>query len=117
MGLRNWWRENRERSAATRRSLALSGDQEMIARQVPELVGMSDVEGMAYVLRQIDEWNKTCSPDEAENFSARLKASNESWAEQGLTMPYWGNLWVLRTYQAQLGHDVPAVAPPAGSNT
>lgn len=114
MGLASWWRQSRERAAATSRSLAINSDQEIIATQVPELTCMRDVEGMAYVLRQIEGWNKSCSPEEAATFTQRLQASNEAWQADGLTMPYWGNLWVLRNYQRQLGHDVPSVALPAG---
>ena len=66
---------------------------------------------MAYVLEQIGEWNKVCTPEQAATFADRLKASGDSFTAEGLTMPYWANLWVLRTYQAQLGMDVPAVAP------
>jgi len=110
MGLRSWWRENRERAAAIRRSLEINDDQKLIAQQVPELAGMTEVEGMAYVLRQIDEWNQTCTPEQAATFVGRLLASNKSWKAEGLTMPYWGNLWVLRTYQIELGRDVPGVA-------
>lgn len=111
MGLRSWWQGNRERAAKTRQSVAWNTDQELIAQQVPELAGMSDVEGMAYVLRQIDEWSKTCTQEEAATLAGRLVASTESFSAEGLTMPYWANLWVLRTYQAALGHDVPRVAP------
>ena len=66
---------------------------------------MSDVEGMAYTLRAIEEWNRTCTPEEAAEFASRLQASQESWRADGLTMPYWGNLWVLRTYEAQLDRE------------
>jgi hypothetical protein len=112
MGLRSWWRENLDKAAATRRSLALNDDEELIAQQVPELVGMSDVEGMAYVIQQLQEWNKTCTKDQAVTLAGRLLASNESFHADGLTMPYWGNLWVLRNYQRELGLDVPHVATP-----
>lgn len=111
MGLRSWWRESRERAAATRGSLAINDDQELISQQVPELTGMSDVQGMAYVMRQIDEWNLTCTPEQAATFAGRLLVSNESFKAEGLTMPYWGSLWVLRTYQTELGYDVLQVAP------
>lgn len=110
MGLRGWWQANRQRAKLTRQSVALNSDQELIRQQVPELFGMSDVEGMAYVMHQIREWNKTCSDDQTATFADRLAASNKSFQADGLTMPYWGNLWVLRTYQRQLGLDVPAVA-------
>ena len=110
MGLISWWKARRDRAARTRESLALNSDQDLIAQQTPELVGMTDTEGMAYVLRQIAEWNETCSKEQAETFAERLKSSNHSWEAQGLTMPYWGNLWVLRAYQLELGLDVPAVA-------
>lgn len=112
MGLRQWWAKQREAAALTRQSLALNDDKELIAQQVPELIGMSDVEGMAYTLEQIRQWNLTCSPDQAATLASRLATSNEAFKADGLTMPYWGNLWVLRTLQAELGYDVPAVAPP-----
>lgn len=112
MGLRKWWKANREGSLATRRSTAINDDQTMIAAQVPEIAGMSPVEGMAYALQQIEHWNRLCTPGQAAELAGRLAASNESWQAEGLTMPYWGNLWVLRNYQAELGQDVPAVAPP-----
>jgi hypothetical protein len=114
MSLLTWWKALREGSAATRLSVKLNTDQKLIAEQTPELLGKSDVEGMAYVLEQIKEWNKVCTPDQAASFAARLKASNEAWAQEGLTMPYWGNLWVLRSFQTELCMDVPAVAPPVG---
>jgi hypothetical protein len=112
MGLLDWLKAKREQSAATRLSYDLNADQALIAQQVPELAGRSDVEGMAYVMQQIKEWNEVCSPDQAATFAGRLKASNEAWQQVGIVMPYWGNLWVLRTYQAELGMDVPAVPPP-----
>ena len=112
MGFRQWWAKQREAAALTRQSLALNDDKELIAQQVPELIGMSDVEGMAYTLEQIRQWNLTCSRDQAATLASRLAASNEAFKADGLTMPYWGNLWVLRTLQAELGYDVPAVAPP-----
>ena len=110
MGLRQWWSKRREAAAQTRKSLALNDDKGLIAQHVPELIGMSDVEGMAYTLEQIQQWSLTCSPDQAATLASRLSASNEAFKADGLTMPYWGNLWVLRTLQAELGHDVPAVS-------
>lgn len=111
MGLRSWWQENRERAAAMRRSAEINDDQELIAQQVPELAGMTDVEGMAHVLREIDKWNQICTPEQAATFVGRLIASNDLWKAKGLTMPYWGSLWVLRTYQTELGREMPAAAP------
>jgi hypothetical protein len=115
MGLREWWSKQRAVNAAHRRSLEIDSDQALIAQQVPELVGMSDVERMAYILAQIEEWNKTCSPEQAATLAGRLKASQKSWKNDGLTMPTWGNLWVLRTYQEELGQETPWVAPPVKS--
>lgn len=114
MGLRQWWSRRREAAGSTRQSLAWNDDKELIAQQVPELIGMSDVEGMAYTLEQIRQWNLTCSQDEAATLASRLAASNEAFKVDGHTMPYWGSLWVLRTLQAELGYDVPAVALPVG---
>jgi hypothetical protein len=112
MGLRSWLRDNRAKAAERRYWLGLNTDQEVISVQVPELAGMSDVEGMAYVLDQITKWNKTCTPEQSAELSRRLLSSQASWEVEGGTMPYWGNLWALRTYQASLGLIVPAVAPP-----
>src|SRR3546814_2070454 len=77
MGLLEWWRRNREQADANRRSVALNDDQVLIAQQVPELAGMSDVQGMAYVLEQIEDWNKICTPEQAATFSGRLMARSE----------------------------------------
>jgi hypothetical protein len=112
MGLRSWWRSNRAHAANVRRSLAINDDQELIAVQVPELSGMSDVEGMAYTLQQINEWKATASPEQIAEFSRRGRESMAAFEKDGLTMPYWGSLWILRTYQKSLGLDAPAVAPP-----
>ena len=64
-----------------------------MAQQVPELADMTEVESMVYILRQIDEWNKTCTPEQAATLSRRLMASNGTlFKAEGLTMPYWGPL-------------------------
>src|SRR3546814_16776607 len=86
MGLLEWWRRNREQADANRRSVALNDDQVLIAQQVPELAGMSDVQGMAYVLEQIEDWNKICTPTQAATISGRLMALNESSNADGWTM-------------------------------
>lgn len=111
MGLRNWWKRNREQSASDRLSLEINSDQDAISTQVPELQGMTEVERMAYVMQQIQDWGRLCTSEEAAEFRQRLGSSNAAWEADGLIMPYWGNLWVLRTYQAQLGLPVPQVAP------
>ena len=111
MGLLNWLRKNSETGDATRRSLAINDDKELMSSQVPELVGMDNVEGMAYALRQIDDWKADATPDQMSEFISRGKRSIASFEAEGLTMPYWGSLWVLRTYQRELGLDVPKVAP------
>lgn len=98
---------------AKARDLASNTDQAAIADQVPELVGMDEVEGMAYVLRQIDKWNEDTTKERALELARRLVASNASFEAEGRTMPYWGNLWVLRTYQRELGIEAPDVAPQA----
>lgn len=106
----SWWRKQKVANAAKWDALAPHEDQGLIASQVPELVGMSLTEGMAYVLRQFDVWNETATPSAAATLSIRLAQSQAGFEEQGKTMPYWGNLWVLRTLQAELGIAAPAVA-------
>lgn len=102
MGLRSWWRARQEASARVRENLAMNSNQEAIAHFVPELLGVDEVKGMAHVLDQIGEWNKTCTPDQAATFAGRLIASQESWEKDGMVMPYWGTLAVLRSYQDEL---------------
>lgn len=114
MGLRTWWRAKREADKALAADLALNTDQRVIADQVPELLGMSDVEGMAHVLSAIDEWNGYASQEEALELHRRLTQSQDSFTVQGRRMPYWGNLWVLRNYQRELGIAAPVVAPRQG---
>ncbi len=115
MGLISWWKQRKETAKATRRSWEISENRELIAQYVPELSGMDTVEGMAYTLRQIDEWKVTRTENEALLFAQRLIASRDTWQADGLTMPYWANLWVMRTLQAELGYDVPRVAPNAAN--
>ena len=112
MGLLSWWRNWREAQRILSQDLALNTDQGVIGHQVPELLGMSQVEGMAYALRQIDLWNETATPERAVELAERLIASQEAFSSEGRTMPYWGNLWVLRNYQRELGIPAPHVAPP-----
>ncbi len=111
MGLLKWLRTRNQSGEATRRSLAVNDDRELIDSQVPELAGMDMVAGMAYALQQIEDWKIQATPDQVSEFITRGKRSIASFAAEGLTMPYWGSLWVLRTYQRELGLDVPAVAP------
>ena len=112
MGLLNWLRGKTMATNAAKRSLALNDDRELMASQVPELAGMDMVEGMAYALRHIDQWKAVATPSQLSEFRRRGNESIASFEAQGLTMPYWGSLWILRTYQRQLGFDVPEVAAP-----
>lgn len=106
MGLREWWAARKQRQANTRRSLEINDDQNAIAEHAPELVGMTFVEGAAYVLHQIELFNETATLEHSAVFAGRLAASNQAWMDEGLTMPYWANLWVLRTLQAQIAEGV-----------
>jgi len=49
-----WLKARREKAELTRRSLAMNSDQSLIAEQVPELGGMSEVDGMAHSFRALD---------------------------------------------------------------
>lgn len=114
MGLLGWWQSKRAVAERSRRSLAMNGDQALISQQVPELAGMGEVDGMAHTMRTVNEWKAAASPAQISEFTRRGRNSMESFERDGLQMPYWGSLWVLRTYQRELGLDVPAVAPPVG---
>lgn len=114
MGLMSWWRERRAAQKLLAADLALNRDQKVIGEQVPELLGMDDVEGMAHVLDAIREWNTYATPDQALRLSTLLQESQEAFKADGRTMPYWGNLWVLRNYQRDLGIAAPEVARARG---
>ena len=98
----NWWHTQRRTASLTRRSVAINDDKAAISQMAPELIGMSFVEGGAYILKQIEAFNSSSTGEQRMEFAARLLASNQSWADKGLTMPYWGNLVVLRRFQAEL---------------
>lgn len=110
MGIRKFISEHLQANKAAKELVALNENQEIIAIQVPELSGMNSVEGMAYVMTQIQDWNKVCTAQNALEFAHRLAGSHDAMKAEGLQLPYWANLWVLRTYQKELGFDVPAVA-------
>ena len=111
MSLFSWWKNNREQNRKLQDDLALNSDQTLIGEQVPELLGKAEVEGMAFVLEEIRKWRATASVEEGDELQRRMRGSSEALDVEGRIMPYWANLWLLRTYQQQLGLDVPWVAP------
>lgn len=100
--LKDRFAANRERNEANRRSIALSEDEALSAEHAPEVAGMGFANGGAFVLSAINEWKVGASQAELQEFARRLQASQASWTAEGLTMPWWGNLKVLRDYQAEL---------------
>jgi hypothetical protein len=102
MGIGDWWAARKRGIELTRRSVEINDDEDAIAANVPELVGMGFVKGAAHTLGEIDRFRENCTPEQAAVFAGRLTASRQSWADEGLTMPYWGNLWVLRKLQADI---------------
>lgn len=93
---------NRTRNRANRRSIRLSEDEALIAQHAPEVSGMGFVNGGAFVLSAINEWRSAATPDQLAEFAGRLEALQTAWENEGLTMPWWGNLKELRDYQAEL---------------
>jgi len=63
---------------------------------------MSELEAIAYVLDAIEEWNRVCSPEQAAEYTARIRGCSEEWRSAGLSMPSWAHLKTLRKYQAEL---------------
>lgn len=111
MGSSDWWHRIRTRAALGRRPFVVLRDAAMMARHVPELVGKSEHEARCHIAAQLAEWQQSCTAQQAETFAKRLKGAHESWRATGVAKPYWSDLWVLRTYQAELT----AVAPGAAS--
>ena len=110
MGLRYWWLGTGKRPGLGIAEAA-ARDPAFVASKVPELKGMSDVQGIAYTFREIERWRSTASPKEWDELKRRQARSAAPFQAEGLTLPYWGNLWLLRTYQRELGQDAPWVAP------
>jgi hypothetical protein len=102
MRILDWWTARKRKIERTKRSGAISDDEALIAQHAPELTGMGFVDGGAFILDQIDTFNKTATPEQSLELTARLQASHVSWEEEGLTMPYWANLVVLRRLQADI---------------
>jgi hypothetical protein len=104
------WQRWRVKAAADRLSMKINDDVELRAHYTPELIGMSDVEGMAHTLEQANVWKAECSPEDLQEWGLFAGALHDQWVANGLTMPYWANLWALRTIQRRLGFKVPPVA-------
>ncbi len=104
------WREWRAKAAANRLSMKINDDVELRAHYTPELIGMTDVEGMAYTMEQADFWKVGCSPHHLQELRRFVGSIHDEWAAHSLTVPYWATLWALRTVQTRLGLNVPKVA-------
>jgi hypothetical protein len=102
MGFAAWWSESRRRAEFAQCALEMSCDAGAIARLAPEVAGMSAVRGAAYVLQRIAIFQESSTPAQARMLAARLLEVRQVWEGQGLPMPYWGNLAVLRTLQAEI---------------
>ena len=110
MGLKSWWAGSKERASQNRQQQSFANPQ-LIASQVPELTGMSFVDGAAHTLEETEAWRQTASEQEWAEVQRRQLETIATFEAEGVVMPYWGNLWLLRTYQRELGLDVPWVAP------
>ncbi len=102
MGIRDWLASRKARAEQTKKSVEINEDEALIRENAPEIAGMGFVEGGAFILKQQDNFRASCTTDQAQELNRRLKESNASWEAEDLTMPYWGTLVVLRTYQAEL---------------
>lgn len=98
----DWWYRIRAHAALVRRPFLVLTDRAAMARHVPELVDKTEHEAIDYIQAQLDGWHRACTPQQAETFARRLKGAHESWRAMGAPKPYWSDLWVLRTYQAEL---------------
>jgi hypothetical protein len=97
-----WWSESRKRAEFAQRALDMSCDAGAIARLAPEVAGMSAARGAAYVCQRIAIFQESSTSAQARMLAARLLEARQVWEGQGLPMPYWGNLAVLRTLQAEI---------------
>lgn len=110
MSILDWLRPRDGQSDGHDQSLAWSKDDGLIERNVPELGDMSDAEAMEHTRSALFEWMQTASESQRDEFGKRLSHWNESFQSHGYFMPFWVNLWVLRSLQAELGQNAPAVS-------
>ena len=102
MSIRGWWNARKAKSERTQMSVDINEDEDAISLMAPEVAGMGFVRGGAFVLKALDEFNQGCTHEQSLELAARLIASQESWQSEGLTMPYWGSLVVLRKLQSEI---------------
>jgi hypothetical protein len=114
MGISAWWNERMRRVGSAQRTPETDNDQRAIARLAPEVWGMNFVAGAAYVLDKVMIFQESCTPAQAKIFTSRLSESRRLWEAQELTMPYWGNLAVLRTLQGEIAAQ--AIRPTAAES-
>jgi hypothetical protein len=107
MGIIAWWSERTKRAPQEAQC-----DENAIARLAPELSGMALVEGASHVRHKLEVFQESCTPAQAKILTSRLLASRQIWEAQGLAMPYWGTLVVLRTLQAEIAAQSVTLAPP-----
>jgi hypothetical protein len=116
MGFAAWWNGYRRRASLAQHALEMTCDARAMTRMAPEIAGMSAAQGGRYVRQRIAIFQECGTPGEAATLATRLSQAQRMWEGQGLPMPYWGDLVVLRTLQAEiavLSPDHAAPAPPA----
>ena len=78
-------------------------DQDAIARDAPELAGMTLAQGAEIILKEIDLFEAQHSPEQTNELFKRLRNTrHSSWKHEGRRMGWWGNLVVLRRFEAEI---------------
>jgi hypothetical protein len=114
MAIVAWW-IGRDRRALT---APCPDDEQAINRHAPEVAGMDPAKAAAFVRSSLALFHEGCLPIQEKILAAWLSDARRVWQAQGLAMPYWGNLVVLRSLQAEIAlQTLPEEAPLRPADT
>jgi hypothetical protein len=102
MGIGALWSERKRHAGWARPAYEFHNDEKAITRLAPEISGMAPAKGAAYVRFSLRVFQETCTPVQAKILTSRLRDARQWGQAQGFSMPYWEDLVVLRTLQAEI---------------
>lgn len=94
-----WWADNdRKQSGAKER------ENQLIAENVPELVGKDFVHASTYILDAIDKFKAGASANAQQRFFDALTQHQAEWTRHGTPMPQWATLKLLREVETEFSN-------------
>lgn len=86
-------------------------EQELIAQEAPELLGMDFVTQTTFMLKAADEFAATASPEDKQRYVNEVQKTEAAFEAQRKTMPAWCCFVIMRTIQSES-----AESPVNGAN-